>query len=81
MNMALSLIKSSTAERFPKTMLMIRKKKAPLLSPGREIESYLTFTSPYIYDALEQHHKSVMLTDLTHILYSKLKSAIKPFEK
>lgn len=28
---ALSLIKSSTAERFPNTMFMMRKKKAPLL--------------------------------------------------
>ena len=32
MKIALSLIKSSTAERFPNTMLMIRKKNAPLLS-------------------------------------------------
>lgn len=31
MKIALSLIKSSTAERFPNTMLMIRKKNAPLL--------------------------------------------------
>lgn len=31
MKIALSLIKSSTAERFPNTMLMIRKKKAPVL--------------------------------------------------
>lgn len=31
MKIALSFIKSSTAERFPNTMLMIRKKNAPLL--------------------------------------------------
>lgn len=31
MKMALSLIKSSTAERFPNTMFMVRKKKAPVL--------------------------------------------------
>lgn len=45
MKIALSLIKSSTAERFPNTMFMMRKKNAPLLINERDKKKLNTDTS------------------------------------